>query len=186
VHSHSSSIIEQQSVFPPCKRCSPSAAPGTLRSAVPCTWCNVDLAAVLRTEKFIMWWCEVKTLGCMWQHCRPKFMTAPAVRKLVCSLALSRRRNIRRLNVQIYRSEFAFVPIDKTFQSSTTLQFVAKYCYSSCFLFFNPSHPLSNGPNIDSKFTIPYGQAFVQAYRLLTLSNLDLFVVSMAHQSLPF
>ena len=186
VHSLSSSIFEQQSVLPPGKRRSMSAATGTLRSAVPCAWCNFVLADVLRTDQVIMWWCEVKTVVCLWQHCRPKFMTAPAVLTLVCSLALSRRRNIRRLNAQIYRSEFAVVPIDKTFQSSTTLQFVTKYCYCSCFLFFSLSHPISNGPHIDSKFTIRPGQTFVQAYRLLTFSNLAFFVISTAHQSLPF
>jgi len=121
----------------------------------------------------------------MWQQCRPKFVTAPAVRTFVCSLVLSRRRNIRRLSAQIYRSEFAVLPIDKTFQSSTTIQFVTKYCYSSCFVFFNPSRSLSNSPHIDSSFTTRSGQGFVQAYRLLTFSSLVLFVISTTHQSLP-
>ena len=94
MHSHSSSNLQQQSVFPPGKRCSPSAATDTQRSAVPCTWCNVVLAGVLRTEQVTMWWCEVKTVGCMWQQRRPKFVPAPSVLTLVCNLALSWRRNI--------------------------------------------------------------------------------------------
>jgi hypothetical protein len=136
VHSHSSSILEQQQpAFPPSKRSSPSAVSGTLRSAVPCTWCSVVLAGVLRTEQVIMWWCEVKTVGCMWQHCRPKFVTTPAVLSLVCSLPLSRRRNIfisdylagpngrKRacwlLGIWIWRSKFIVIPLGKTFTRIT-------------------------------------------------------------------
>ena len=61
--------------------------------------------------------------------------------------------------------------LDKKFKNAATLQFVTKCCCSSRFLFFIPSHRLSNCPHIDSTFTIRSGQVFVKANRLLTFSK---------------